>query len=550
MKRGLSPRTLAAIWVGSLCLSAADSSFSASLGQPPEVFLPIGIATAVYATSGYLMARRRPDNRIGYLLIVVGLAEAGLVALRNLVVWTEVVQVALGPIGPIVMAFVLLAFPSGVLAGRLERVTIGLTAATFTLLSVATLLTEDPSVNPTARCPPCEPNPFRLTDLSVYPIVDSVKTAAILLSALAITVLCARRWWLAHGAGRRLMAPVLFGGIVTSAGYFAIGAMVIAGAAVALRIQFLLTLQIPVPIGLAATFLLVYTARSAVSGAVVQLGANPKIEALEDALRRALHDPALVVARWSAASGAYLDREGARHDVDAPPPGRSVLRLERDGQRVAAVVHDASLAVDPELVQSVAGAVRFAVDTAELGDQLRARGGDVANLPRGEVAFLFGDLEASTELLSALGDEYIDVLAELRQSVREVTDRHHGRVVDARADECFLVFADPADALLAAVELQRRLGEATWPAGSQPRMRMGLHLGQPELTADGYVGIDVHRAARVMDTAHGGEVLASGALASVMTGRLPTGLTLVSLGYQALKGIAEPELLYRVAGTE
>jgi class 3 adenylate cyclase len=346
------------------------------------------------------------------------------------------------------------------------------------------------------------------------------------------------------------MTPVLFGGIVNGVGFVLLQAVVAAGGTVALGAQILLILQILVPVGLAATFLLVYAARSAVSGAVVQLGASPSLAALESALRHAVHDPGLTVARWSGTAEAYLDREGARVDLDALPRERAAIRLERDEQPMAVVVHDASLAADPALVASVADAVRFAVDTTEMRDQLHARGGDVAGLPRGEVAFLFGDLEGSTELLARLGDVYIDVLAELRRLVRDVIDRHAGRVVDLRADECFLAFANPADALAAAVELQARLTSADWPGGEEPKMRIGLHLGRPELTADGYVGLDVHRAARVMATARGGEIVASAPFTTAVSGAAAAGVTLLPLGYQTLKGIPEPEFLYRVAGAE
>jgi class 3 adenylate cyclase/ActR/RegA family two-component response regulator len=208
---------------------------------------------------------------------------------------------------------------------------------------------------------------------------------------------------------------------------------------------------------------------------------------------------------------------------------------------MAVVVHDASLAADPALVASVADAVRFAVDTTEMRDQLHARGGDVAGLPRGEVAFLFGDLEGSTELLARLGDVYIDVLAELRRLVRDVIDRHAGRVVDLRADECFLAFANPADALAAAVELQARLTSADWPGGEGPKMRIGLHLGQPELTADGYVGLDVHRAARVSSAGHGGQVLLTPETARLVD------VPVEDLGRYELAGLPEPEHVYQLA---
>jgi class 3 adenylate cyclase len=121
-------------------------------------------------------------------------------------------------------------------------------------------------------------------------------------------------------------------------------------------------------------------------------------------------------------------------------------------------------------------------------------------------------------------------------------------VVDARADECFLAFPEASGAVEAAVDILRRLRQATWPPGGIPRLRIGLHLGTPELTADGYVGLDVHRAARVMSAANGDQVMTSASVATAVKGRLPDGLSLLELGWFSLKGIPEPEFLYQVIG--
>jgi class 3 adenylate cyclase len=344
------------------------------------------------------------------------------------------------------------------------------------------------------------------------------------------------------------MAPVLFGGIATAIGFVTTSLAILTGRDVDLSGQILLLLQILIPIGLAVTFLRAYAARGAVAGAVVQLGASPSSEGLEAALRGAIGDPGLQVTRWSQVAGAYLDREGQRVALDELDVRRSATRLERDGEPLAAVIHDATLEVAPALIKTLADSVRFAVDTTDLRDRLRATGGDVSALPRGEVTFLFGDLEGSTDLLVALGDAYGQLLSEVRRSIREAADQFGGVVVDARADECFLAFPVGLRAVEAAVEIQRRLREGAWPSGMTPRLRIGLHLGRPELTAEGYVGLDVHRAARVMSAANGDQVFTSGALGSAVQAKLPEGLALAALGWFSLKGIPEPEFLYRVIG--
>jgi class 3 adenylate cyclase len=549
MEHGPSPRALALIALAGLGLCVAASSLSAANGRPPEVFLPIGVSGAVFVTSGYLVARQRPANRIGYLLMLIGATPPTFGALRYLLPVTEVVNhSAPGVISALLLSFVLLAFPSGKLTGTTQRVALSAMTIFFALYVAATILTLEPPLHGLSRCPPCVANPFRVTDLSVYPVVDVAGDIGIVTSALVVGALSVSRWYRARGAARRLMAPVLFGGIATAIGYVATSLATLSGVELALTGQILLIVQLLVPIGLAVTFLRAYAARGAVAGAVVQLGASPSSEGLEAALRRAVGDPGLMVTRWSQVAGAYLDREGQRVALDELDVRRSATRLERDGQPLAAVVHDATLEVDPALVRTIADSVRFAVDTTDLRDRLRATGGDASALPRGEVTFLFGDLEGSTEMLVALGDAYSQVLSEVRRLIRESADRFEGTVVDARADECFLAFPAASGAVEAAVDILRRLREATWPPGGTPRLRVGLHLGTPELTADGYVGLDVHRAARVMSAANGDQVMTSASVATAVKGRLPEGLSLLELGWFSLKGIPEPEFLYQVIG--
>src|SRR6266508_4351324 len=162
MDRGPHPRALALIGVAGLGLCVAASSLSAANGRPPEVFLPVGVSGAVFVTSGYLDARQRPANRIGYVLMLIGVAPALLVALRYLLPATEIVNHSAGAVPALLLAYVLLAFPSGHLAGRTERVLLIAMAIFFTLWAVGVILTLEPSAHG-ARCPPCVPNPLRLT---------------------------------------------------------------------------------------------------------------------------------------------------------------------------------------------------------------------------------------------------------------------------------------------------------------------------------------------------------------------------------------------------
>src|SRR5512132_2666522 len=119
-------------------------------------------------------------------------------------------------------------------------------------------------------------------------------------------------------------------------------------------------------------------------------------------------------------------------------------------------------------------------------------------LPTGTVTFLFTDIEGSTKLLHELGDRYADVLADHRRVIREAVAANEGVEVDTQGDAFFVAFERAADAVAAAAAAQAKLD------CGPVRVRMGLHTGEPLLTEEGYVGMDVHRAARVMAAAHGG----------------------------------------------
>jgi class 3 adenylate cyclase len=124
-------------------------------------------------------------------------------------------------------------------------------------------------------------------------------------------------------------------------------------------------------------------------------------------------------------------------------------------------------------------------------------------LPTGTVTFLFTDIEGSTRLLHELGASYAEALAAHRRLLREAFGRNGGIEVDTQGDAFFFAFARAKDAFAAASQAQKALKEGPI------RVRMGLHTGEPVVTSEGYVGIDVHRAARIAAAGHGGHVLFS-----------------------------------------
>jgi class 3 adenylate cyclase len=166
---------------------------------------------------------------------------------------------------------------------------------------------------------------------------------------------------------------------------------------------------------------------------------------------------------------------------------------------------------------------------------------NVAVLHGGTVTFLFTDIEGSTKLLERLGDRYAAVLSEHRRLIREAFDARGGQEIDTQGDAFFFCFERARDAVAAAVAAQRALAAHQWPDGTELRVRMSLHTGEPVVGEEGYVGIDVHRAARICAAGHGGQVLLSATTAALVSGAMPDGVSKRDLGEVRLKDIDEPE---------
>jgi class 3 adenylate cyclase len=164
-------------------------------------------------------------------------------------------------------------------------------------------------------------------------------------------------------------------------------------------------------------------------------------------------------------------------------------------------------------------------------------GGKTRTLPSGTVTFLFTDIEGSTKLLREQGSGYVAALAEHRRIVRESVERYHGVEVDTQGDAFFVVFAAPADALAAAAEAQAAF------QGGPIRVRMGLHTGEPELSDEGYVGLDVHLGARIAAAGHGGQVVLSAAARRHIGEEVST---ITDLGEHRLKDFDRPVELFQL----
>jgi class 3 adenylate cyclase len=175
---------------------------------------------------------------------------------------------------------------------------------------------------------------------------------------------------------------------------------------------------------------------------------------------------------------------------------------------------------------------------------LRAR--EPVQLPDGFVTMLMTDIEGSTALVHRLGDDYREVINDVRVLLTDTAAATGGLAVETRADEFFAVFERPQSALDTAVTIQRELRARSWTTGLEVRVRIGIHSGTPTLHSANYIGLPVHTAARVCAAAHGGQVLVTSSTREAVRGTA-AGLRFRSIGEYRLRGLPDPVPLFQVA---
>ena len=170
----------------------------------------------------------------------------------------------------------------------------------------------------------------------------------------------------------------------------------------------------------------------------------------------------------------------------------------------------------------------------------------LAAQPSGTISFLFSDIEESTQLLEKLGDQYPLALAEHHKILRTAIQKWNGREMDTQGDSFFVTFTRALDAVQCAAEAQRALAAHSWPLGEYLRVRIGLHTGEPLIGSTGYVGMDVHRAARIGDAGHGGQILLSQTTRELVIQDLPEGMAIRDLGEYRLKDMKYPTSIFQL----
>ncbi len=171
-------------------------------------------------------------------------------------------------------------------------------------------------------------------------------------------------------------------------------------------------------------------------------------------------------------------------------------------------------------------------------------------LPQGTVTFLFSDVEGSTKLSQALGDvAWAGLLETHRQLMRQAFTAHDGLEVDTQGDAFFVVFTRASDAAAAALDAQHSLATHAWPADGRVRVRIGLHTGEAVARDNHYIGQEVHRASRICDAGHGGQIVVSQTTAELVRDGLPGRATLAPLGDYRLKDLGQAQRLFQLTAT-
>ena len=174
----------------------------------------------------------------------------------------------------------------------------------------------------------------------------------------------------------------------------------------------------------------------------------------------------------------------------------------------------------------------------------------MADSPAGTVTFLYADIQGSTRLVQRLGERYPRLLADYRRLMSEAVAGSHGHELQGQGDGCFAAFPRAGDAVAAAVAAQRAFRDFSWPEGITLQVRMGIHTGEPSNVGSEYVGIDVHRAARIGAAGYGGQTLLSETTHILVRDHLPEGVNLRDLGEYHLKDLAGPQRLFQIVASD
>jgi signal transduction histidine kinase len=329
-----------------------------------------------FVGSGLVAWRQRPRNRLGRAMVFTGFAWFATFLTDAHQAWLFTLGTALESVYLVGFVFIVLSFPSGRLAGWMERALVLAAAALVSVVEIVSLFFTDTRA---VLCSGCPGNVLELdrSDGVANGILQGQRVTGALLALLAVGLLV-RRWRGASEPERRSVAPVLWAGSATIVVLAVSIANDAAGAPLGQAAKWALSAVFAsVPIAVLVVLLQRRLARSAVAGLVVELGERGRGSDLRNALARALGDPSLQLAYWFAAGGHYVDGDGRAVELPAADASRVATVVERGGQPVAALVHDPALGENLELVESVCAAAALTLENERLQAELRARLGEL-----------------------------------------------------------------------------------------------------------------------------------------------------------------------------
>ena len=363
LRRAVTPIGLA-VAIGATADTLAENPFGTT------VFLNLLVAWS-FLLSGLVARARRPDNRVGLLMFAIGFLRFAADLLRSThssALFTAGLWVS--DVWIIVLLGLLLAFPFGRFISRLDRVIVG--AVAFDLIVL------EPLWFSVWKFPAEWPGNFLF--VADHPqLTRDIDTAqrVILLAALAaVAITLVRRWVKASAPLRRVLIPILIGAVTCAALALAYGLDKIEVRPIGL-IWLSLVLLSAIPLAFLAGLFRARLARSSIGDLLVDLREPAAPGALRDALARALRDPTLELTYWLPEYAAYVGVDGQPVTLPEESSGRVATFVERGGQRVAAIIHDAWLREEPQLVGAVTSAAGIALENERLQADLRARLSDL-----------------------------------------------------------------------------------------------------------------------------------------------------------------------------
>ena len=325
-----------------------------------------------FVGSGLVAWRQQPRNRLGPAMVFTGFAWFATFLTDAHVRWLFTVGTALESVYLVGFVFIVLSFPTGRLRGRLDRALIWAAIGLVSVVEIVSLVFTDSRA---VLCSGCPSNVFQVSrnDGLANGILEGQRVTGALLALFTVGLLV-RRWRAASELQRRSVAPVLWAGSATIAVLAVSIANDAAGDPLGQGAKWVgYCVFASVPIAVLVVLLQRRLARGAIAGLVVELGGRSRGSDLRDALARALGDPALDLAYWFAAADRYVDADGGPVELPVPDGTRVVTVVERDGQPVAALIHDPALAENLELVESVCAAAALTLENERLQAELRAR---------------------------------------------------------------------------------------------------------------------------------------------------------------------------------